>query len=74
MRRYSGKGRGLLMKNRDLIKKLLNYNLDAEINVIAHCKKHDFTITWGSAEGMTKGNAEDVSFYVDELCNDENTN
>jgi hypothetical protein len=59
------------MNIRELIKKLLDYNLDAEVNVIAHNKEYDYSITFGGAEGVEKHNANEVSFYVDELCQNE---
>ena len=58
----------------DLIKKLLEYNRNAEVNAIAHCKLYNFEITIGGAEGVEKHNAETVSFYINELCNNEQGN
>jgi hypothetical protein len=59
------------MKVRDLIKKLLNYDLDAEISVIAHNTKEKFTISYSGDEGSTEKNCESVSLYVDRLCANE---
>jgi hypothetical protein len=59
------------MKVKELIKKLLDYNMEAEVKVIAHCKKYDYSITFGDSEGDEKHNTKDVSFYVDELCTNE---
>ena len=56
------------MTVKELIKKLLDYNMEAEVKVIAHCKKYDYSITIGGAEGIEKHNTKEVSFYVDELC------
>ena len=62
------------MKVKQLIQKLLDYNLDAEVSVVAHHTKEDFTITYGGDEGSTQNNCESVSFYVDRLCNNETLN
>lgn len=59
------------MKNKELIAKLLDYNMDAEIKVIAHCKEEDFTLSYGGAEGETKKDCESVNIYVDRLCTNE---
>ena len=42
--------------------------MEAEVKVIAHCKEYDYSITIGGAEGV---NTKEVSFYVDELCGNE---
>ena len=62
------------MKVKELIHKLLDYNLDAEVSVVAHHTKEEFTISYGSGDGCTKDNCESVSFYVDRLCNNETFN
>lgn len=62
------------MKVKDLITKLLDYNLDAEISVVAHCRQEEFTIASGGAEGQTKMNCDTVSLYVDRLCTNEKSN
>ena len=62
------------MTVKNLIKELLDYNMDAEVKVIAHCQKYDYSITIGGSEGVEKNNTKEVSFYVDELCNNENIN
>lgn len=59
------------MKVRDLIKELLDYNMDAEVSVIAHCKKEKFSMSYGGGEGMSKEHCNDVGIYVDRLCSDE---
>jgi hypothetical protein len=56
---------------KDLIKKLLDYNLDAEVLVVAHHRAEEFSISYGGGEGVTKKNCESVSFYVDRLCVNE---
>jgi hypothetical protein len=62
------------MTVQDLITKLLDYNMNADISVISHCKKEDFTLSYGGAEGETKRNCESVSLYVDRLCTNEESN
>jgi hypothetical protein len=59
------------MKVKELINKLLDYNMEAEVKVIAHSKEYDYSITFGGAEGVEKHNTKEVSFYVDELCTNE---
>lgn len=59
------------MRIKDLIEKLNEYNQDAEISVIAHCKEFPFTLSFGGAEGETKISTTSVHFYVDELCTNE---
>ena len=59
------------MTVKELIKKLLDYNMEADVKVTAHCKDYDYSITIGGSEGVEKHNTEEVSFYVDELCSDE---
>ena len=61
------------MTVKELIKKLLDYNMEAEVKVIAHCKQYDYSITIGGAEGVEKHNTKEVSFYVDELCGNEHS-
>jgi hypothetical protein len=59
------------MKLRNLFKELLDYNLDAEVNVIAHCTPYKFSLSYGSSEGVEKSNCDEISFYVDALNTDE---
>ena len=62
------------MKVKELITKLLDYNLDADVEVIAHCKSEDFSITYGGSmdgEGTPKSKTSHVGFYVDSLCHSE---
>ena len=56
----------------ELIDKLMDFNMDAEVEVIAHCKAYEFSISHDGGEGCTKTDATCVSFYVDELCTNEN--
>lgn len=60
------------MTVKELISELFKFNPDADVNVIAHCRAWEFSIAWGSKEGCTNLNADEVSFYVDALCSSEN--
>ena len=59
------------MQIKELITKLLDYNIEAEVSVIANNKQFPFSITFGGPEGVEKYNTKEVSFYVDELCKNE---
>lgn len=59
------------MTVKELIKKLLEYNMEANVTVIAHCKMYDYDITISGDEGVEKHDTKEVSFYVDELCGNE---
>lgn len=60
------------MKVKDLIKKLKEYNSEAETSVIVHNHSEQFSITWGGGgEGETKNECKEVNFYVDRLCQNE---
>lgn len=48
--------------------------MNAEISVVAHCKQEEFTLSYGSSEGVTKENCDTVSIYVDRLCTNEQAN
>lgn len=60
------------IKVKEIIEKLKEYNPEANVDVVAHNKSYDFTLAFGGCDGGTKENCEDVSFYVDELCSNEN--
>jgi len=60
------------MKVKKLIKELLDYNMEAEVKVVANHKKYDYSIDFGGKEGVEKHNTKEVSFYVDEACKKEN--
>ena len=61
------------MKNKELIKELKKYNQDAEVKVLAYCRAFPFSLSFGSSEGTTKETCDSISFYVDELCKNENS-
>ena len=62
------------MTVKELITKLLDYNMDAEISVVAHCKQEEFTLGYGSSEDATKKTCDTVSLYIDKLCTNEQSN
>lgn len=62
------------MKVKKLIKELKEYNKEAEVTVIVHCKDYGFSIVYGGSEGIAKENCDLVSLYVDELCTGEQCN
>lgn len=59
------------MKVKEFITELLNYNMDAELNVIVNHTQEDFSLTYGGSDGITKKNCENVSLYVDRYCSSE---
>lgn len=61
------------MKVREVIKELMDYNMDADVSVIAHNKEYKFSFSYGSSEDVQKHNADTVSFYVDDLSHYEIT-
>ena len=60
------------MKVKELIKALEKINSEAETNVVAHCRSYNYTLSCGGGDGCTEENCDDLSFYVDELCTNEN--
>lgn len=56
------------MQVKELIIKLLDYNNEAKIDVVANNKSNEFSIAFGTDEGCTKKNCDIVSFYVESLC------
>ena len=50
---------------------MLEYNLDADIEIIVLDESYYFSIVFGSGDGCTKKDCERVSLYVEELCNNE---
>lgn len=60
------------MKNKELIKNLLDYNMEAEVIVVTdNGKPCSFSLAYGSKEGVTKKDCEDISIYIDGLCTSE---
>jgi hypothetical protein len=62
------------MKLKELIRELQEYNQEAEVDVVAHCRSYPFTLASGGSDGSDESNCESVSFYVDELCTNETQN
>jgi len=52
---------------KDLILKLLDYNLNAKIEVTAHNMAQPFSIAYGEGEGCKKENCEAVYIDCDKL-------
>lgn len=60
------------MKVKELIRELSNYNLEADVDIVAHCRGwKDYTIAYGTSDGCTKANCDTVSLYIDELQTQE---
>jgi len=62
------------MKVKELIKSLLDYNMDADVDVIANNTRQEFTLTYGGhtdGEGTPKAKTSAVGIYVDALCQNE---
>ncbi len=57
---------------KELIEQLMDFNPQAFVSVVVFNHTEDFSIAWGNSEGTTKKTAEQVSFYVDRLCGNEN--
>jgi len=55
------------MTVRDLIIKLLEYNLDADINPRAHNVKQDFSMSYRGADGCDKQSCTEVFIDCDNL-------
>lgn len=63
------------MKNlsvREVIRRLLEYNLDAEFEVISDNRVQDFEFAIGSSEGVEPKNCESVSIYVVDKNTEDN--
>lgn len=56
------------MTVKEIIDKLSEYNLEAEINVVVDGYVKPYTICFGGAEGTTKTNCEAVDLMVDDIC------
>lgn len=55
------------MTVKELINKLSEYNLEAEINVVVDGYVKPYTICYGGAEGVTKANCEAVDLMIDDI-------
>lgn len=56
---------------KELILKLLDYNLNATVDVVVHNQPEDFSLTYSGPEGTSKEDCENVSFYVDDRSQNE---
>ena len=59
------------MKVKELLEKLSEYNLEADISIVLNNSARDFEICYGTSEGCTKENCDEVNLYVKGLNNDE---
>ena len=59
------------MTVKEIIDKLSEYNLEAEINVVVDGFDRPFTICIGSSEGVTKANCETVDLMVGDIGEEE---
>ena len=55
------------MTVKEIIDKLSEYNLEAEINVVVDGFDRPFTICFGSSEVVTKANCETVDLMVGDI-------
>ena len=55
------------MTVKEMIDKLREYNLEAEINVVVDGLDRPFTICFDSSEGVTKANCETVDLMVGDI-------
>ncbi len=60
-----------MKKLKDLIAELQQYNQEADVSVIAHNQREDFSLVFGGSDGVSKETCEKVSFYVDRLNDEE---
>jgi hypothetical protein len=58
---------------KELIKELLEYNMNADVFVSVNSKDEKFTLAYGGSEGCNKTNCENVSLYIDSSINNEST-
>lgn len=58
------------MTVREMIDKLSEYNLGAKFNIVVDGYVKPFEICFGSSEGCTKANCEDVDLMVGDIGNE----
>jgi hypothetical protein len=56
------------MTVKELIEKLRWFNPDAKVEVVVRNHGYKFSLSFGTSEGCTKANCDEVNFWVDELC------
>ena len=59
------------MTVKEIIDKLSEYNLEAEINVFVDGFDRPFTICFGGSEGVTKANCETVDLMVGDISEED---
>ena len=59
------------MTVKEIIDKLSEYNLEAEINVFVDGFDRPFTICFGGSEGVTKAHCETVDLMVGDIGEEE---
>ena len=62
------------MTVKEIIDKLSEYNLDAEINVVVDGFDRPFEICFGISEGVTKTNCETVDLMVGDISDEVSRN
>ena len=59
------------MKVYELVKKLVEYNQNADVNVVVNGYPKEFEICYGSSEGCQPYNCDCVDLLVDTSCGEE---
>lgn len=59
------------MKVKDLIKKLNEYNQNADVEICVNGMPQEFEICYGGSEGCTKSTCDEVVFMVGTNCDEE---
>ena len=59
------------MKVKEVIAKLLEYNQEADFEIITDGSNLEFTFVHGTAEGCTKENCSMVGLYLNEIYQNE---
>lgn len=72
--RSSNRLEELRMTIKEIIAKLSEYNPEAEFNIVVDGFSRPFTICFGSSEGVTKTNCEDVDLMIGDICDEVNNN
>lgn len=59
------------MKVKELIKKLEEYNQNANIEICVNGRPQEFEICYGGSEGCTKSSCDEVVFMIGMTCDEE---
>lgn len=62
------------MTVKEIVDKLGEYNPEAEFNIVVDGFSRPFEVCYGSSEGVTKANCDDVDLMVDDICDEVNRN